>query len=145
MTVNSSTATVPTTPVYGTTGAVRTAKKVLGQEDFLKLMTVQLAHQDPNKPVDDNSFIAQMAQFTTLEQSSQMAKDITALRSDFSLQSASALIGRAVTVDTANRNIAGTVDFIDAGGGAVKLNVGGSLYNLSSVVRVAPSPVAIQP
>lgn len=37
----------------------------LGQEDFLKLMTVQLQNQDPFKPMEDGQFIAQMAQFST--------------------------------------------------------------------------------
>jgi len=145
MTVNSPTITMPTTPVYGTTGTNRIPKQTLGQEDFLKLITVQLTKQDPLKPMDDTSFMAQMAQFSALEQSSQMAKDMAALRSDFSLQSASAMIGRQVTVDTGDGNLTGTVDSIDATGGAVRLNVGGSLYNLSNVVRVAPAPVAIQP
>jgi len=74
-----------------------------------------------------------------------MATDIAGLRSDLNLQSASAMIGRQVTVNTENGSRTGTVDSIDANGSAVKLSVGGALYNLSSVVRVAPAPVAIQP
>jgi len=145
MNVNSSTFTSEPPPVFGTTGTARVPKQKLGQEDFLKLITVQLTKQDPLKPMDDTSFMAQMAQFSALEQSSQMATDIAGLRSDLNLQSASAMIGRQVTVNTENGSRTGTVDSIDANGSAVKLSVGGALYNLSSVVRVAPAPVAIQP
>jgi flagellar basal-body rod modification protein FlgD len=40
----------------------------LGREAFLQLLVTQLAHQDPLKPQDDGAFIAQLAQFSSLEQ-----------------------------------------------------------------------------
>jgi flagellar basal-body rod modification protein FlgD len=134
-----------TNPVYGTTGTNRVPKQTLGQEDFLKLITVQLSKQDPLKPMEDTSFMAQMAQFSALEQSSQMAKDMASLRSDFSFQSAAGLIGRDVTVAGDNGDFTGRVDSVDASGGAVKLNLGGSLYSLAQVVRVAPAALVSQP
>ena len=57
--------------------ATRTTKQSMTQQDFLKLLTMQLKNQDPMKPMDDNSFVTTMAQFTGLEQSSQM---ITSLK-----------------------------------------------------------------
>jgi flagellar basal-body rod modification protein FlgD len=119
----------------------RVPKKTLGQEDFLKLITVQLTKQDPMKPMEDTSFMAQMAQFSALEQSSQMAKDMAAIRTDFSLQSAAGMLGRQVTLDTKNGSVAGVVDAVDSSDGTVKVGVGGLYYPLSQVVRVAPAVV----
>jgi flagellar basal-body rod modification protein FlgD len=116
----------------------RVPKQVLGQEDFLKLITVQLAKQDPLKPMEDTSFMAQMAQFSALEQNSQMARDMSVLRSDVSLQSASALIGREVTLRTTDGPVTGTVASVDSSAGEVRLQVGETLYPVSSVLRVAP-------
>jgi len=121
-------------------GANRVPQKVLGQADFLKLITVQLSKQDPLKPMEDTSFMAQMAQFTSLEQSSQMAKDMAALRVDFSLQSASGMLGRQVTLKTEKGPVSGLVDSVDAASGIVKVGVGGTLYPLDQVVRVSPAP-----
>jgi flagellar basal-body rod modification protein FlgD len=44
----------------------------LGRDSFLQLLTTQLAHQDPLQPQSDTEFIAQLAQFSSLEQLTQM-------------------------------------------------------------------------
>jgi len=143
-TITSSSAAGYTAPDAASSG--RVPKKSLGQEDFLKLITVQLSKQDPLKPMEDTSFMAQMAQFSALEQSSQMARDMAALRSDINLQSGSALIGREVTLDSRDGPVTGTVDSVDSSTGTVRLGVDGAFYPLSSVKRVAPAPAAsVQP
>ena len=53
-------------------GALTKAGSSLGQDAFLQLLTTQLAHQDPTKPQADGEFIAQLAQFSSLEQLTQI-------------------------------------------------------------------------
>ena len=44
----------------------------LGKDEFMKILITQLTHQDPTEPMKDTEFIAQMAQFSTLEQITNM-------------------------------------------------------------------------
>jgi flagellar basal-body rod modification protein FlgD len=53
-------------------GKNRLSADTLGRDAFLQLLTTQLAHQDPLQPQTDTEFIAQLAQFSSLEQLTQM-------------------------------------------------------------------------
>ncbi|WP_226665691.1 flagellar hook assembly protein FlgD [Metabacillus litoralis] len=53
--------------------ATRTGSSNLGKDEFLKILMTQLQNQDPLNPMEDKEFIAQMAQFSTLEQTTNMA------------------------------------------------------------------------
>lgn len=78
------------------------ANDQLDQADFLRLMTTQLKNQDPTKPLDGQQFMAQLAQFSTLNGIIEMKQSLDALAQ--SLQSmntlqASNLVGHSVLVD----------------------------------------------
>jgi len=143
MTVSSATS-VPTTSFSNvdTTSSttVRTVKKALGQEDFLKLLATQFQTQDPMKPMEDTAFIAQMAQFSSLEQSSAMAKDVALMRSDQSLLTANSYLGRNVTVtDADGQSVTGLVTALDNDPtNGVTLTIDGKAYPLTSVRRIEP-------
>ena len=138
--------TTASTATTGTPAATTTASKTtkaLGQDDFLKLLSVQFQNQDPMKPMEDTSFIAQMAQFTALDQASAMSKDIAALRADQQLASANSYLGHRVTVDVGDgTTAAGDVSAIDATGAAPQIVIGGVSYPLSSVLLVEPGSVS---
>jgi flagellar basal-body rod modification protein FlgD len=51
----------------------------LGQDAFLQLLTTQLAHQDPLSPMDNSEYIAQLAQFSSLEQLTTINSSMTSL------------------------------------------------------------------
>ncbi len=117
----------------------RLPQKQLGQGDFLKLLAAQFQAQDPMKPMEDTAFIAQMAQFSSLEQSSALAKDMAALRSDQLRVTANSYLGHRVTVDMGEgKTASGDVTAVDSSGTEPRLVVGGKSFSLSSVLRVEP-------
>ena len=58
-------------------GTVTAGTKGLGQDAFLKLLVTQLGHQNPLKPQEDGQFIAQLAQFSSLEQLTQIQQTLS--------------------------------------------------------------------
>ncbi|TVX97662.1 flagellar hook capping FlgD N-terminal domain-containing protein [Cohnella terricola] len=68
--------------------------KQLGKDEFLQILVTQLRNQDPLQPMQDKEFIAQMAQFSSLEQMLNMTKEITALKQSAGM--ATGLIGKQI-------------------------------------------------
>jgi flagellar basal-body rod modification protein FlgD len=97
--------TVPnTTSSTGTTAGstVGATSTTLGKDDFLKLLVGQLKNQDPLNPTSDTDFIGQMAQFSQLEQTTNMASVNEQLVAQQRGARAVALLGRTVTYPDAN-------------------------------------------
>lgn len=74
----------------------REVKTELGKDDFLKLLVTQMANQNPLDPMDDKEFVAQMAQFSTLESQLNMAKTMETLANNTMRFSAMNYVGMAV-------------------------------------------------
>jgi len=74
----------------------------VGQDDFLKILLTQLRFQDPLKPMDNQEFIAQLAQFSSLEFTRQNGESINALLTIQSASQSLTLMGRTVQVATEN-------------------------------------------
>jgi flagellar basal-body rod modification protein FlgD len=55
----------------------------LGKDAFLQLLVTQLQHQDPTKPQADSEFIAQLAQFSSLEKLTEIADSVEAMATAF--------------------------------------------------------------
>lgn len=132
-------AATSTTP---TPASAASEKSGLGKDAFLKLMTTQLRHQDPLNPVDDTQFLAQMAQFTTLEQITNLG-DISTMQLNAQASSqALALSGRTVTYqDRDGKSHTGVVTSVSFEKGVPTLTVGGATgISPSAVVSVSETP-----
>jgi flagellar basal-body rod modification protein FlgD len=107
--------------------ATKTDKNALGKDDFLKLMVAQMKNQDPMNPADDKDNIAQMAQFSSLEQITNLANATQQLADRLSLTQNVGLLGHTVTYKGADgASVSGTVDGLDiAKDGTASLSVSG--------------------
>lgn len=81
----------------------------VGLQDFLKILLTQLTYQDPLKPMDNQAFMAQIAQFTALQQAQETNTKMDTLISTQSALQSVALIGKTVDVTTASGQVTGVV------------------------------------
>lgn len=133
------TGTLSSGSVTGTTG------KILGQDDFLKLMIAELKNQDPSQSVDSTQYVAQLAQFSALEQMTNVVQAVDKLNSDMTtlsqqtlLTQGAALIGKEVSgTDAAGNKVQGTVSQVNMQNGEVQLQIGSSTLNLNQVNTIS--------
>jgi flagellar basal-body rod modification protein FlgD len=123
--------------------AAQAAPQSLGvsQADFLKILTTQLSFQDPLKPVDNQEFIAQIAQFTTLEQTRELTDSMNSLLAVQSATQSVGLIGRTVEITTANGPAQGSVTTVTFNNGQPLLSL--QLADGSFLTNVDPSSVTL--
>src|SRR3954467_652243 len=128
MAIDPTTATSTAAATASTASSTKKADQALGKDDFLKLMVAQMKNQDPMNPADDKDNIAQMAQFSSLEQITNLANATQELANRMSLTQNVGLLGHAVTYKAADGTSAsGTVDGLDlAKDGSATLSVGGA-------------------
>ncbi len=90
--------------------AALTNKKTLEQSDFFKLLSNQLAFQDPSKPVDNNQMVSQMTSFSTLQGITDMTSQLKSLNSVMTSNQAlqaSTLVGKKVLMPSSEGYING--------------------------------------
>lgn len=114
----------------------------LNVQDFLKILTTQLTYQDPLKPMDNQQFMAQMAQFTTLQQTQEMNEKLGILLGNQAALQSVGLIGRQVDLNLGGSVLSGTVTSLSLAGDSPQITVtttsGAAIPNvsLSQIVAV---------
>lgn len=108
----------------------------LGKDDFLRILLTQLTNQDPTAPLEDKEFVAQMAQFSSLEQMTNMATSFSQMSQTLLSGQALGLIGRTVQISTEDGVVSGTATAITAGADP-KVKVDDVYYNYSDVLSVS--------
>jgi len=117
------------------TGSKREASQGMGRDDFLKLLITQLSYQDPTAPMQDREFIAQMAQFSTLEQMTAMSHDFSKLAAVLMGNEANSELGKSVELVEGDRVVQGAVQAVTRGE-RPQILVNGSFYNWDQVVKI---------
>jgi len=126
----------------GTTSA---ATKELGKDQFLKILITQLQNQDPMQPMEDKEFIAQMAQFSSVEQLVNISSQLKSLNQ--SLGAVSGMIGREISWLSSNTEDMGAlrqgvVDSIVVRDGVQYAKVGNDEIKLEEIIQVTNPTVA---
>ena len=113
----------------------RQTKRTLGRDDFLQILITQLKNQDPTSPMEDKEFIAQMAQFSTLEQMTNMSEEFGSLAEGLSASRAVSMLGKQVTIASEGETIQGLVSAV-TGGSSPQIEVNGRQFSISDVQRI---------
>lgn len=110
----------------------------LSKDAFLRLLITQLQYQDPLQPMQDREFIAQMAQFSSLEQMQNLNASLDSLRLMQAASQAASLIGREVTLlsPSGTDTITGIVESVTFNLGVPQIVVDGVEYSLGLVMEV---------
>ena len=124
-------------PAPGASGSKANSMTDMGADDFLTLMVAQLQHQDPTKPMDNTEFVAQLAQFTNLEESQKTNKNLEELLTLQRLTQAGSLAGREVEfLGAEGRAETGRIDSVIVEGDAIGLSVDGRRLSPGSLIRI---------
>src|SRR5579875_1614468 len=117
----------------------------LNENSFLQLLVTQLQNQDPLAPQDNTQMIAQLAQFSALEQmtnvaqtDSQVLSAIQTLTSETNLMLAHQLLGTQVKItDNSGQQVQGTVSAVSLSQGSPQVVVNGISYPITQVVQMS--------
>jgi flagellar basal-body rod modification protein FlgD len=125
--------------VSSSTSSSQLPAATLTQQDFLSILLTQLQFQDPLKPMDDEEFVAQLAQFSALEVNTEESAKLDSLISFNSINQGINLLGRTVTVSSSQSGLSGSqaasgvVTAVDFSTGEPLLTVTTSTNTLTSV------------
>lgn len=107
----------------------------LGKDDFLKLLITQLQNQDPTSPMEDTQFISQMAQFSSLEQMTNMSESFSKLATMMNSQEALSAVGKTVEINVGDATVSGVVEAATRSSNP-QIKVNGTYYSMDQIAAV---------
>ncbi len=113
----------------------RKTSNELGKDDFLKLLITQLSNQDPTNPMENTEFISQMAQFSSLEQMTNMSSSFTKMASFINSSEAASTLGKTVELNIGDTTTTGIVEGATRGENP-QILVNGMYYSLDKISAI---------
>lgn len=126
---------VESTSASSLASSTKKSGSTMDKDAFLGLLVAQMKYQDPLEPTSNTEFVAQYAQFSSLEQMQNMSATLE-------LSRASTLVGQIVSVNTTDSSgqsttIQGKVDYVIYENNKAYVSIGEALYSLDDVYGVA--------
>ena len=116
-----------------TTSNKKAASNTLGKNEFFKILAAQLQNQDPTSPASNTEFIAQLAQFSSLEQLQTIASSISSM----SVMQSAGLIGKTAVVESDGTSITGKVESILIQDSVPYAVINGNYIPVSSITQIS--------
>lgn len=139
MAVSAVSGTPSTSPTASTT---QIAGNQLGKQAFLHLLVAQLRNQDPLQPANNTEFIAQLAQFSTLETLQQLETTMESSLGAQLLDHAMSLLGHQITATGSDgQPVTGTVQSVRLQGTDVLLDLGSVSVHLADIQSVRATTI----
>ena len=113
----------------------RKVQRDLGKDDFLKLLITQLSNQEPTSPMENTEFIAQMAQFSSLEQMTNMNQEFAKMNSMLVSSQAVGTIGKTVDITLGDTKTTGVVEAVTYGANP-QVRVNNMYYDMKQISAV---------
>ena len=109
----------------------------LGKDEFLQLLVTQMQNQNPLEPKSDTEWIAQLANFSSLEEMQNMSSTMTGMQG-------MNMVGKYVDITSkdasgSTTNVSGYVEYVNVSGSSTKVSVDGKLFDSEDVVNVYES------
>ncbi len=113
----------------------RKTSNELGKDDFLKLLITQLSNQDPTNPMENTEFISQMAQFSSLEQMTNMSTSFSKMASFINSSEAAFTLGKTVELNIGDTTTTGIVEGATRGENP-QILVNGMYYSMDKIAAI---------
>jgi flagellar basal-body rod modification protein FlgD len=131
-TVSTTNSAVSSDTVTNTTG------NTMGQNDFLQLLITQLSNQDPTQPQDDTAFASELAQFSSLQQMTNVNSTLSSFATTQNTLNSENLIGRTATAtdSSGSSTVSGTITGVEVDSGTLYLTINGSVVPESNLLTL---------
>ncbi|MCQ2588887.1 MAG: flagellar hook assembly protein FlgD [Treponema sp.] len=113
----------------------RKTSNELGKDDFLKLLITQMQNQDPTEPMENTEFIAQMAQFSSLEQMTNMSTSFEKMANYITETTATSTLGKTVELNVGDATVRGVVQGT-VRGEKPEVIVNGMRYDINKIAAI---------